>query len=80
MELDFSEDSIKELAAVGAEVNSTVENIGARRLLTIVEKVLEDISFNAPELKGQKISITKEMIREKVGDLMKKSDLSKFVL
>jgi ATP-dependent HslUV protease ATP-binding subunit HslU len=68
------------LASVGAEVNSTIENIGARRLLTVVEKVLEDISFNAPELKGQTVEITKHLIREKVGELLKKSDLSKFVL
>jgi ATP-dependent HslUV protease ATP-binding subunit HslU len=80
VDLYFSEESIKELASVGAEINSTIENIGARRLLTVVEKVLEDISFNAPNLKGQRVEITKQLIREKVGDLLKKADLSKFVL
>jgi ATP-dependent HslUV protease ATP-binding subunit HslU len=76
----FTEDGIKELASVGAEVNATIENIGARRLLTVVEKVLEDISFNAPDLKGQTVEINETVIREKVGELLKRSDLSKFVL
>ncbi|KAL0476588.1 hslU [Acrasis kona] len=80
VDLEFPEDAIKEIAAVGAEVNSSIENIGARRLLTIMEKVLEEVSFNAPEYKGQKIQITKEMIREKVGPLMKTADLSRFIL
>lgn len=78
--LEFEEDAVREIARVAAEVNGTVQNIGARRLYTVTEKLLEDISFSAPDLKGQKIVITKQMVQEKVQPLLRKSDLSKFIL
>ena len=78
--LEFDDDAIREIAALAAEVNENVENIGARRLHTIMEKLLEDISFTAAERQGEKAVITKEVVAEKVGALAKTSDLSKFIL
>ncbi|XP_024528934.1 uncharacterized protein LOC9632693 isoform X2 [Selaginella moellendorffii] len=80
VELVFSDDAIKELANVAAEVNTSLDNIGARRLHTVIEKVVEDISFNAPERAGQAYHIDKQKVRDAVGELLKKTDLSKFVL
>ncbi|KAF0974463.1 hypothetical protein FDP41_006495 [Naegleria fowleri] len=80
VDIEFSEDGVKEIARVAAEVNTTVENIGARRLITIVEKILEDISFNAPTLKGQKIVITEKEVQQHIGVLLKRADLKKFIL
>ncbi|KAF0852898.1 mitochondrial ATP-dependent HslUV protease ATP-binding subunit HslU [Andalucia godoyi] len=76
----FTDDAIREIAAVAFEVNSTVENIGARRLATILERIMEDISFNASEYAGQGMTVSKESVRQKVGDMLLKTDLSKFIL
>jgi ATP-dependent HslUV protease ATP-binding subunit HslU len=78
--LDFTEDAILALAELAAEINRTVENIGARRLHTVLEKLLEEISFNAPDRSGASVTVTPEMVRERVGDLAKNADLSKFIL
>lgn len=78
--LEFEDEAIQEIAALAAEVNENVENIGARRLHTILEKLLEDISFTAAERQGETEIITKEKVLEKVGTLAKTSDLSKFIL
>lgn len=78
--LEFTDDAVREIAALAAEVNENVENIGARRLHTILEKLLEDVSFTASDRSGQTETITKEIVREKVGSLAKSSDLSKFIL
>lgn len=78
--LEFEDDAIREIAALAAEINENVENIGARRLHTILEKLLEDISFSAAERQGETQVITKETVREKVGTLAKTADLSKFIL
>jgi ATP-dependent HslUV protease ATP-binding subunit HslU len=78
--LEFAPAAIEEIATLAAEVNQNVENIGARRLYTILEKLLEEISFQAPELKGQTITLAASAVREKVGDLAKNADLSKFIL
>ena len=80
VDLDFKEDGIRMLAKISTEVNSSVENIGARRLHTIIEKVLDDISFNASDKSGEKIVIDKEFVRKNLGDLVKDTDLSKFIL
>jgi len=81
VELQFEDEAIRAIARVAAEVNQTVENIGARRLQTIVEKVMEEISFEAPDMeKGTKITITAAMVKESVTDLMLKSDVSKYIL
>lgn len=78
--LDFEDSAIEEIANLAAEINSSVENIGARRLHTVLERLLEEISFTATERSGEKLTITKEMVQENVGELAKDVDLSKFIL
>ena len=78
--LDFGKDSIDEIAKLSTEINSNVENIGARRLHTVLEKLIENISFNATENKGKKIKITSKQVKDEVGKLAKNVDLSKFIL
>ena len=78
--LDFTPDGIDALADVAAEVNASVENIGARRLQTVLERVLEDISFAAADRDGETVTIDGPYVRERVGALAKNVDLSKFIL
>ncbi|HJP53376.1 MAG TPA: ATP-dependent protease ATPase subunit HslU [Rhodospirillales bacterium] len=78
--LEFTGEAISEVADLAAEINSGVENIGARRLHTVMEKLLEDISFTASEHGGETITIDAQQVREKVGELAKDADLSKFIL
>jgi len=78
--LDFSDDGIDMLAKLSTEINATVENIGARRLHTIIEKVLDEVSFTASDKAGQTIKVNKEFVSKNLGDLVKNTDLSKFIL
>ena len=78
--LEFTEDGIDMLAKISAEVNSSVENIGARRLHTIIEKVLDDISFNATDRAGETITVDQKYVQDNLGNLVKDTDLSKFIL
>ena len=78
--LNFSEDSIDAIADLSAEINQSIENIGARRLHTVIERLLEDISFTATDREGETIDINEEMVRTRVEDLAKNADLSKFIL
>ncbi len=78
--MEFSEDGIDELARLAAEINESVENIGARRLYTILEKVLEEISFTASDTPGKTVIIDKAYVDERVGDLARNTDLSRFIL
>ena len=78
--LIFTEDGIDTLAKISAEVNSSVENIGARRLHTIIEKVLDEISFNATDRAGETVTIDKKYVNNNLGNLVKDTDLSKFIL
>ena len=80
VDLEFTEDGIDTIANLATEVNSTVENIGARRLHTIIEKVLDDISFTATDKSGEKIIINSEYVTKNLGELVKDTDLSKFIL
>ena len=80
VDLEFSEDGIDIIANIASEVNATVENIGARRLHAIIEKILDEISYTATDRSGEKIIIDKEYITKNLGDLVKSSDLSKFIL
>ncbi len=80
VELIFTDDGIDMLAKISAEVNSSVENIGARRLHTIIEKVLDDISFNATDKTGETVTVDKEYVNNNLGNLVKDTDLSKFIL
>ena len=80
VDLEFKDDGIEMLAKISTEVNSSIENIGARRLHTIIEKVLDDISFNATDRAGEKIVVDKGFVQKNLGDLVKDTDLSKFIL
>lgn len=80
VELDFSPEAIKRLSEIAADVNSRSENIGARRLHTIMELLLEDVSFNAPDLTGQTIKITPQYVDERLGDVVQDQDLSRYIL
>ena len=74
------EDAVAALAEIAAQVNSTVENIGARRLQTVMERVLDEISFEAADKNGETIAIDAAYVRARIGDLAKNTDLSKFIL
>ena len=76
----FSEDGIDASATLAVDINSTIENIGARRLHTILERVLEDISFSAADKSGEKITIDANYVKDNVNELSKDTDLSKFIL
>jgi len=78
--LDFTDEAIEELATLAAEINSSVENIGARRLHTVMEKLLEDISFTASERSGEAVIINDDVVRETVSSLAQDADLRKFIL
>ncbi|MFQ5938896.1 MAG: ATP-dependent protease ATPase subunit HslU [Alphaproteobacteria bacterium] len=78
--LKFTDDAVEEVATLAAEINQNIENIGARRLHTVMERLLDEISFNATDRPGTTITIDADYVREKVGDLAKDTDLSKFIL
>ncbi|OQW61236.1 MAG: HslU--HslV peptidase ATPase subunit [Proteobacteria bacterium SG_bin9] len=78
--LDISDDAIDALADIAVSVNSTIENIGARRLQTVMERVLDEISFAAPDRNGETIRIDADYVKRHVGDLAKNADLSRFIL
>lgn len=78
--LEFKPDAISEIAALAEEVNNRAENIGARRLHTIMEKLLEDISFDAPDMNGVLVTITPQMVRERLQDIVTSDDLSRYIL
>ncbi|HHW44895.1 ATP-dependent protease ATPase subunit HslU [Desulfofundulus thermobenzoicus] len=80
LEIKFSQDSLVEIAKIAYTVNEQTENIGARRLHTIMEKVLEDLSFNGPELKGQQFYIDRDYVQQKLSDIVKNEDLSRYIL
>jgi ATP-dependent HslUV protease ATP-binding subunit HslU len=80
VDLVFTEDAVDALADAAVLVNTTVENIGARRLQTVLEKVVEDFSFRAADLAGQTVTVDGEYVRERVGELAKNADLSRFIL
>jgi ATP-dependent HslUV protease ATP-binding subunit HslU len=78
--LEFTDDGINEIARLAAVANREVENIGARRLHTIMEKLLEDLSFNASEMKKKKVTIDVEYVTKQLGEISKNTDLSRFIL
>ena len=80
VDLEFTEDGINTIANIATEVNSSVENIGARRLHTIIERVLDEISFTATDKAGEKITVDTDYINKNLGELTKDTDLSKFIL
>jgi len=80
VDIEFTDDALEEIARVAEEANNRTENIGARRLHTVMEKLLEDISFNAPELFGQRIIIDARFVRAKLEGIIKDEELSKYIL
>ena len=78
--LEFTDDAIDELARLSAEINATVENIGARRLHTVLERLLEEISFDVSDRPGETVTVDLALVRDRVGVLAKNADLSKFIL
>ena len=76
----FTEDGIKALAEIAAQVNETVENIGARRLYTVMERVFEDLSFSAPDRSGDEVTVNDTFVREHLGEFIKSADISRYVL
>jgi ATP-dependent HslUV protease ATP-binding subunit HslU len=80
VKLDFTDDAIDSLAGIAVDLNASVENIGARRLQTVMERVLDDISFNAPDRSGLTVTIDADYVNKHVGDLAKNTDLSRFIL
>jgi ATP-dependent HslUV protease ATP-binding subunit HslU len=80
IQLKFADDAVREIARMASEVNSSTEDIGARRLHTILEKVLEELSFEGPELKKKKVSINAAYVRQQLADIVKDQDLSRYIL
>jgi ATP-dependent HslUV protease ATP-binding subunit HslU len=78
--LEFTEDAIDALADIAVSVNGSVENIGARRLQTVMERVLDDISFSAPDRTGEAVKVDAAFVQTHIGDLAKNADLSRFIL
>lgn len=80
VELVFSQEALKQISSIAYEVNSTTENIGARRLYTVMEHLLEEISFSASERSGEKIEISAEYVKERLKDIIEDEDLSRYIL
>lgn len=80
IELEFEQDAIEEITEVAQKINEMTENIGARRLYTVMEKLLDDISYSAPDMEEKKIVITRKYVREKLGEFLEKEDLSRYIL
>jgi ATP-dependent HslUV protease ATP-binding subunit HslU len=78
--LRFLPEAVEEIAAIAAEVNRTTEDIGARRLHTVVERLLENLSFDAPDMSGQEVVIDAAYVRQMLGDIVKNEDLSRYIL
>ncbi|OUT19188.1 HslU--HslV peptidase ATPase subunit [Campylobacter concisus] len=80
VELEFDDEAIKEIARIAHAANEKMEDIGARRLHTVIERVIEDISFEASEKSGEKISVTKELVKERLKDVVEDQDLARYIL
>ena len=78
--LEFTKDAIEELASVACKVNEETMNIGARRLYTILERLLEELSFEAPDMKMGNVSISAAYVQERLGDIVTDEDLSRYIL
>lgn len=80
LELDFDDEAIKEIAKIASRANEEMQDIGARRLHTVIEKLLEDLSFEANEYAGKKFVVDKKMVEEKLGDIIENKDLARYIL
>jgi ATP-dependent HslUV protease ATP-binding subunit HslU len=80
VKLDFTHEAIRRISEIASEVNSKTENIGARRLHTVLELLLEDVSYNAPDLAGQTIEVTPEYVDDRLANVKEGQDLSRYIL
>jgi ATP-dependent HslUV protease ATP-binding subunit HslU len=80
VELEFEDDAIRAMAKISHITNEKTEDIGARRLHTVIEKVLEEISFEADEHKGEKITVTKELVHERLDEVVEDEESSRYIL
>lgn len=81
VDLVFEDDAIREIARMAAKLNKTIENIGARRLHTVIERIMENISFDAAEMEeGEKIVVDKVLVQERLSELLIASDMSRYIL
>jgi ATP-dependent HslUV protease ATP-binding subunit HslU len=81
VELRFEDEALRQIAKTAAHLNRTVENIGARRLHTVMERIMEEISFQAAEMEQEsEVVVTKDLVKERLSDILTKSDLSKYIL
>jgi ATP-dependent HslUV protease ATP-binding subunit HslU len=80
LELRFSEEAVTTVASMAAEINETAENIGARRLHTVLEHLLEELSFEAPDRAGEMVEVTAEMVRKRLEELVGDRDLARYIL
>ena len=80
VKLEFTEDSVAEIARLAVEVNSSTENIGARRLSTLMERLLDEVSFEAPDMSGEDVRVDGEYVRRVLSDIVQDQDLSRYVL
>jgi ATP-dependent HslUV protease ATP-binding subunit HslU len=80
IEVHFASDAVDAIADIATQVNQRMENIGARRLYTIMEKLLEEVSFNAPELAGTKLTVDAEYVQGRLAEVLKDEDLSRYIL
>ncbi len=80
VDLVFTPDGVHAIAKIAVQVNSSVENIGARRLQTVMERVLDEVSYSAPDRSGEQVEVTAEFVEKNIGDLARNSDLSRFIL
>jgi ATP-dependent HslUV protease ATP-binding subunit HslU len=78
--LSFSDDAIAEIAGIAAQVNERAENIGARRLHTVMERLLDEISYSAPETRGKEITVDARYVRDRLNPILKDEDLSRYIL
>jgi ATP-dependent HslUV protease ATP-binding subunit HslU len=78
--IDFTDDAIREIAEVSFQANATVQNIGARRLITVMEKIMEEFSFDAPDLSGQTVKVDVELVQSRVGEMLKTQDLHRLII
>jgi ATP-dependent HslUV protease ATP-binding subunit HslU len=78
--VEFTDDGIAALAKIAAEVNHSIENIGARRLYTVIERVFEELSFNAPERGGEAVKVDADFVEKNLGELSRSMDVSRYVL
>ena len=80
IDLEFEQSGISEIADTAQRINEMTENIGARRLYTVMEKLLDDVSFDAPEMSEKRVVITQEYVKERLSEFLEKEDLSRYIL